>query len=99
MPRRSAPGRRPASPLRVTLAGVGVGKRPRDPGAAPVAQLPLAAVLAAVAAVVALTAVDDDGHVRVVLVVLDHPVEEVRLELAWDDAVDHRSLSLGVRRD
>src|SRR5215210_2732843 len=47
------------------------------------------AVLASLAAVVALTAVDHDRHVRVVLVVLDHLVEELVLELSRDHAIDH----------
>jgi hypothetical protein len=34
-------------------------------------------------------AADDDGHVRVVFVVLDHLVEQLALELPRDHAVDH----------
>ena len=72
--------------------GLGLEERARDPRAPPVAQLALAAGLAApLAAVRARAAVDDDGHVRVVLVVLDHLVEELVLELARDHAIDHAS--------
>src|SRR6476659_11235984 len=42
-------------------------------------------------------AVDDDGHVRVVLVVLDHLVVELVGELAGNDAIDHRPLIVGRR--
>src|SRR3954447_21286099 len=42
------------------------------------------------AAVRALATVDDDGHVRVVLVVGDHLVVELVRERLRDDAVDHR---------
>src|SRR6188474_85645 len=57
--------------------------------AATVPDQALAAVRPPGAAVVPLAAVDDDGHVRVVLVVLDHLLVELVLELAGDYAVDH----------
>ena len=41
--------------------------------------------------------VDDDRHVRVVLVVLDEPVVELVLELRGNDAVDHSLRILGGR--
>src|SRR5215467_15210923 len=47
------------------------------------------------APVVSLAAIDDDGHVRVVLVVLDHLVVELVGELARNDAIDHRHLIVG----
>src|SRR5438445_531424 len=68
---------------------VGVRERAGRTLAPPVADDPVAAVLLAGAAVGALPPVDDDRHVRVVLVVLDHLVEELRLELSWDHAIDH----------
>src|SRR5690242_13559673 len=43
--------------------------------------------------------VDDDLHVRVVLVVLDEPVVQLRGELFWDDGVDHRRGNLRVLLD
>src|SRR5436189_244787 len=43
----------------------------------------------AAAAVGSLAAVDDHGHVRVVLVVLDHLVVELVGELPRDHAIDH----------
>src|SRR5690349_13135794 len=55
----------------------------------PVTDRALPAVLAPVAAVFAFAAVDDDGHVRVVPIVVDHLLEELVLELARDHAVDH----------
>ena len=47
------------------------------------------------AAVGPLAAVDDDRHVRVVLVVLDHLVEELGLELTRDHAIDHAPRIVG----
>src|SRR5439155_7929079 len=84
----------PAGRLAV-LGRVGVGEGPRDALPAAVAHLALAAVGLPGAPVGAFAAVDDDGHVRVVLVVLDHLVEELGLELARDHAVDHPALSVG----
>src|SRR5436305_7397005 len=55
----------------------------------------LEAVLAFLAAVASLAAIDDDGHVRIVLVVVDHLVVELVGELARNDAVDHRGLIVG----
>src|SRR5687768_17531661 len=69
--------------------GFGVRERARDACAPAIADLALAAVLAAVSTVVSLAAVEDHRHVRVVLVVLDHLLVELGLELAWDHAVDH----------
>src|SRR5687768_11081874 len=78
--------------------GVGVRERSRNPRPAAVALLALAPVLAPVAPLVARAAVEDDRHIRVVLVVVDHLLVEVGFEVAGDDAVDHRSLSVGIRR-
>src|SRR5438552_3588146 len=81
------------------LAGqVRVGKGSRDPRAAAVARLALLDELRLGlpgAAVGALTAVDDHRHVRVVLVVLDHLVVELSLELTRDHAIDHLRLIVG----
>src|SRR3954453_11944626 len=80
---------------------VGLGEGPRDTRAAPVSDLPLLLDLArapAAPAIGAFAAVDDHGHVRVVLVVLDHLVVELGLELAWDDAIDH-VLTIRTRPD
>src|SRR5207248_1381855 len=81
------------------LAGqVRVGKGSRDPRAAAVARLALLDELGLGlpgAAVGALTAVDDHRHVRVGLVVLDHLLVELRLELARDHAIDHLRLIVG----
>src|SRR3954453_20948786 len=41
------------------------------------------------AAVGPLATVDDDGHVRIVLVVGDHLLVQLVRERLWDDAVDH----------
>src|SRR3954454_7763918 len=69
--------------------------------AAAVADRPLLLVLEPrlplLAAVGPIAAVDDDGHVRVVLVVLDHLVLELVGELAGNDAIDHRPLIVGRR--
>src|SRR5438874_1354699 len=81
------------------LAGqVRVGKGSRDPRAAPVARLALLDELGLGlpgAAIGALAAVDDHRHVRIVLVVLDHLLVELRLELARDHAIDHLRLIVG----
>src|SRR5215210_495269 len=74
---------------RASRGWIGVRERPRRPCATPVADLAFAAVLAALATVVALAAVDDHRHVRVVVVVLDHLVVELGLELTRDHAIDH----------
>src|SRR3954453_13916039 len=67
--------------------------------AAAVADRPLLLVLEPrlplLAAVGPIAAVDDDGHVRVVLVVLDHLVVELVGELAGNDAIDYRPLIVG----
>src|SRR6266536_1233463 len=88
------------APVTVTPAmlvgGVGLGERPRNASPATVPDLALPAVGLLLAPVRALAAVEHDGHVRVVLVVVDHLVEELRLELVRDDAVDHRALSVGM---
>src|SRR6266550_3629879 len=59
--------------------------------------LVLEALLGFLAAVSSLAAIDDDGHVRVVLVVVDHLVVELVGELARNDAVDHRRRIVGGR--
>src|SRR5437868_3566710 len=79
---------------------VRIGERSGDPRPPSVARLALLHELRfrlPRAAIGALAAVDDDGHVRVVLVVLDHLVVELSLELARDHAVDHRRLIVGRR--
>ena len=53
-------------------------------------------VVVAGTAIGAFATIDHHRHVRVVTVVLDHLVEELRLELLGDHAVDHR-LSVGSR--
>src|SRR5207245_684158 len=71
--------------------------RPGHPGATAVprlAQLLELARILARARVRPGAAVDDDLHVRVVLVVLAELLVQLFLELRWDDAVDH---SLSVR--
>src|SRR5215213_740138 len=79
------------SVVRRWLALDDVGERPRDPRAAAVARLPLLALgrLRSLTPVGPRTPVDDHGHVRVLLVVLDHPVVELVLELRRDHAIDH----------
>src|SRR5690348_15674826 len=60
--------------------------------AAAVADLPFALELLgrlSVPAIGPLASVDDDRHVRIVPVVLDHLVVQLGLELARDHAVDH----------
>src|ERR1700751_730294 len=51
------------------------------------------------AAVGPVAAVDDDGHVRVVLVVLDHLVVELVGELPRNDAIDHGPLIVGRKSE
>src|SRR6266487_1182940 len=67
--------------------------------AAPVADRPLLLVLEPLlafrAAIGPVAAIDDDGHVRIVLVVVDHLVVELVGELAGNDAIDHRPLIVG----
>src|SRR5215212_9555661 len=75
---------------------LGLGEGARDAGAPPVADDSFAAVRLPGPPVRPLAAVDDHGDVRIVLVVLDHLVEQLRLELARDHAVDHRRLSVGM---
>src|SRR5882762_8268061 len=81
--------------LVVYFRALGPKEGARDSRAATVAHLALAAGLAlgrlAIAAIGPLAAVDDDRHVRVVLVVLHHLGEELILELTRDHAIDHRS--------
>src|SRR5919108_295206 len=86
----------PVAPGGHALLGVlgRVGAR-EGAGSAPspaVPDLALAARGAARTPVVSVAPVDDHRHVRVVLVVLDHLVEELVLELARDHAVDHPAL-------
>src|SRR4029079_18036243 len=64
-------------------------ERPGDAWPATVAGLALPAGLPLRAAIRPRAKVDDDRHVRVVLVVLDHLLEELVLELAGDHAIDH----------
>src|SRR5687767_13727017 len=77
--------------LVVGFSALGIEERARDARPAPVAGLALAAGLAAVAAIRPFAALEDDRHIRVVLVVLDHLLEELGLELPRDHAIDHRS--------
>src|ERR671934_261747 len=70
----------------------GAGTSRHRSRAAAVADRPLLVELAgrlARATVGALAAVDDDRHVRVVLVVVDHLVVELVGQLARDHAIDH----------
>src|SRR5215204_5572021 len=69
----------------------GVREGPRNARPAAVAGLALLALRRrlALSAIGALAAVHDHRHVRVVLVVLDHLVEELILELGRDHAIDH----------
>src|SRR4051794_19865988 len=71
------------------LRRVGVGERSRCARPPAVPDRALAAEDAALAPVFPFAPVEDDGHVRVVLVVLDHLVEELVLELARNHAIDH----------
>src|SRR2546425_3279653 len=63
-------------------------ERPRM-SAATISDRPLAAEALMVAPIPAPAPVNDHGHVRVVLVVLDHLLVELIGELGWDHAVDH----------
>src|SRR4051794_15885554 len=86
--------RAPPSTWTVTrlIAGVRRREAARGPALATIADLAALVVLAArhAAPVGTLAAVDDDGHVRVVLVVGDHLVVELVRERLRDHAVDHR---------
>src|SRR5439155_24605350 len=73
------------------------GERAGDACAPAVAELPLAAVRPASPPVIALAPVDDDRHVRVVLVVLDQLLVQRVLELRRNHAVDHGSKHTEVR--
>src|SRR4051794_8767196 len=74
-----------------SLLGVERGELAGHARAAAVARLALLGVLGrGLRAPLGLAAVDDDLHVRVVLVVLDEPVVQLRRKLLWDDGVDHR---------
>src|SRR6185436_4623672 len=86
----------PVTATQAMLVGsVGLRERAWNAGPAAVADLAFASVGFALAPVRAVAAVDDHAHVRVVLVVVDHLLEELGLELARDNAVDHRALSVG----
>src|SRR5437868_5279594 len=75
---------------RLYLRDVGVREGARDARATPVPDGAVPApALAGSPVRTGLTAVDDHGHVRVVLVVLDHLVEKLVLELRRNHAVDH----------
>src|SRR5215204_5473528 len=78
----------------ILFVGLSLEERTWNPGPAAVSRLALPASLARRTPVGARAAVDDDRDVRVVLVVLDHLFEQLVLELARDDAVDH-ALSVG----
>src|SRR5829696_1096371 len=82
----------------ILVRRVGAGERARGPRPAAIANLALATLVLVPsgAPVVTLAAVDDDGYVRVVLVVLDHLVVELVLELARDDAIDHGARIVGA---
>src|SRR5215208_682407 len=80
----------------ILVRRVGAGERARRSRPAAIADLALPALVPARAPVVALAAVDDDGHVRVVLVVLDHLGVELVLELARNDAIDHGARIVGA---
>src|SRR6187397_2711796 len=80
----------------LSLGGVREGPRDaRPPAVARLALLTLRCGLA-LPAVAALAPVDDHRDVRVVLVVLDHLVEQLVLELRRDHAIDH-ALIVGRR--
>src|SRR6187401_75706 len=78
-----------ARSLVAALWSLGVEERAGDAWTAPVACLPLTAGLSPVAAIWALATFQDHRHVRIVLVVVDHLVEELGLELSRDHAIDH----------
>src|SRR4030095_10591709 len=80
---------------RILFVGLCFEERAGNARAAPIANLALATSRAALPAIRPGAAGDADPHGRVVLVVLDHLVEELGLELAGDHAVDHR-LSVGL---
>src|SRR6188472_950337 len=65
----------------ILLRRLGLGERSRRACAPPVPDRALAPEDAALAPVLALAPVDDDGHVRIVPVVLDHLLVELVLEL------------------
>src|SRR3954467_13838413 len=79
----------PGAPAAILLRRVGLGERSRCASPPAVPDRALAAEDAALAPVLTFAAVEDDGHVRVVLVVLDHLLEELVLELARNHAIDH----------
>src|ERR671934_1979565 len=84
------------------LIGRRVREGARDPRAPPVARLtPFTELSRRLprTSIVALAAIDDHRHVRVVLVVLDHLVVELVRELGRDHAVDHRLSVSAVRRE
>src|SRR4051812_11259862 len=84
-----------------TSASLGVDRRELagHARAAAVAAGALLAVLGlALRAALGLAPVDNDLHVRIVLVVLDEPLVELRREFLWDDGVDHRPGNLRVLR-
>src|SRR5207244_1601784 len=87
---RSAPNRKRISPpFGAGTRRLGLEASPWNPRSPAIAGLALAAGHPLRSAVGAGAAVDDDGHVRVVLVVLDHLVVELVFELPRDHAVDH----------
>src|SRR4051812_16135670 len=73
-----------------------LARHPRAPA------IPAGALLAVLGvlprAALGLAPVDDDLHVRVVLVVLDEPLVELGRKFLWDDGVDHRRGNLRVLR-
>src|SRR3954470_12496624 len=85
-----------AATTAMLVVRLGLRERPRDAGAPAVSDHTLAAVGLALAPVGPLAAVDHHRHVRVVLVVVDHLVEQLGLELARNHAIDHRRLSVGM---
>src|SRR3954471_2649745 len=93
MPWRSVTARSPSPAERQSLCGsVGARERARGAGPAPVADLsPLVVRGVAAPPLVrrAVAPVEDHLDVRVVLVVVRHPLEEFALQLARDHAVDH----------
>src|SRR5262249_47572928 len=71
------------------LRDVDLREGPRRAHPAPVAKLAQPAVGLRATAIWTRAPVDDDGHVRVFPVVRDHLVEELRLELTRNYAIDH----------